>query len=330
MIPPAKSRVLIALPLIILLSTPAALLLHPRELAAGAGIRGYFQDGSEKSDRPGLPGQIPDASGGLAILAERCSNCHGQFGLGDGELAASLPNPPAAYASLEILRSAVPAVLFLTLTEGRIDKGMPPFGPTSSSPLSEDQRWNVIAAIFSLGTPLESIERGREIFEINCALCHGAEGRGDGPESGNFKSSVLAISSVPYWSNNSNEMVFNRLAGSDFDGAHDFELNDDGLWAAVDFMRTFSYAYADALASFRPIEVGRINGQVHNGSINEILTSEASATLRGFTPELQLSLQLTEPVGTDGKFDFGPWEQVFYGEFDGKRRKRALVKIIGE
>lgn len=33
---------------------------------------------------------------------------------------------------------------------------------------------------------------------------------------------------------------------------------------------------------------------------------------------------------TDGKFDFGPWEQVFYGEFDGKRRKRALVKIIGE
>ena len=33
---------------------------------------------------------------------------------------------------------------------------------------------------------------------------------------------------------------------------------------------------------------------------------------------------------TDGKLDFGPWEQVFYGEFDGKRRKRVLVKIIGE
>jgi secondary thiamine-phosphate synthase enzyme len=33
---------------------------------------------------------------------------------------------------------------------------------------------------------------------------------------------------------------------------------------------------------------------------------------------------------TDGKMDFGPWEQIFYGEFDGKRRKRALVKIIGE
>jgi len=33
---------------------------------------------------------------------------------------------------------------------------------------------------------------------------------------------------------------------------------------------------------------------------------------------------------TDGKLDFGPWEQIFYGEFDGRRKKRALVKIIGE
>lgn len=33
---------------------------------------------------------------------------------------------------------------------------------------------------------------------------------------------------------------------------------------------------------------------------------------------------------TDGKLDFGPWEQIFYGEFDGMRRKRVLVKIIGE
>jgi thiamine phosphate synthase YjbQ (UPF0047 family) len=33
---------------------------------------------------------------------------------------------------------------------------------------------------------------------------------------------------------------------------------------------------------------------------------------------------------TEGRMDFGPWEQIFYGEFDGKRRKRVLVKIIGE
>jgi secondary thiamine-phosphate synthase enzyme len=33
---------------------------------------------------------------------------------------------------------------------------------------------------------------------------------------------------------------------------------------------------------------------------------------------------------TNGKLDFGPWEEIFYGEFDGRRRKRVLVKIIGE
>jgi len=33
---------------------------------------------------------------------------------------------------------------------------------------------------------------------------------------------------------------------------------------------------------------------------------------------------------TGGQLDFGPWEQIFYGEFDGRRRKRALVKIIGD
>ena len=33
---------------------------------------------------------------------------------------------------------------------------------------------------------------------------------------------------------------------------------------------------------------------------------------------------------TEGRLDFGPWEQIFYGEFDGKRSKRVLVKIIGE
>ncbi len=33
---------------------------------------------------------------------------------------------------------------------------------------------------------------------------------------------------------------------------------------------------------------------------------------------------------TEGQLDFGPWEQIFYGEFDGRRRKRVLVKIVGE
>lgn len=39
--------------------------------------------------------------------------------------------------------------------------------------------------------------------------------------------------------------------------------------------------------------------------------------------------QVIIPV-TDGKLDFGPWQQVYYAEFDGKRRKRAIIKVLGE
>jgi len=45
-----------------------------------------------------------------------------------------------------------------------------------------------------------------------------------------------------------------------------------------------------------------------------------------------LARRFTKAIGavTAGKLDFGPWKQIFYGEFDGGRRKRVLIKIIGE
>ncbi len=43
------------------------------------------------------------------------------------------------------------------------------------------------------------------------------------------------------------------------------------------------------------------------------------------------SIEITRLRGIrEGKLDFGPWEQIFYGEFDGRRSKRVLVKVIGE
>ncbi|MCX8194935.1 MAG: secondary thiamine-phosphate synthase enzyme YjbQ [Candidatus Micrarchaeota archaeon] len=44
---------------------------------------------------------------------------------------------------------------------------------------------------------------------------------------------------------------------------------------------------------------------------------------------LLLGHQVLLPI-TEGKLDLGPWEQVFYGEFDGQRRKRVIIKVIGE
>ncbi|MFA5337385.1 MAG: secondary thiamine-phosphate synthase enzyme YjbQ [Candidatus Omnitrophota bacterium] len=70
----------------------------------------------------------------------------------------------------------------------------------------------------------------------------------------------------------------------------------------------------------------------------EELVSDNKKYLHNFTGEDNASAHLKRTIMgrevvlavTKGKLDFGPWEQVFYGEFDGQRPKRVIVKIIGE
>ncbi|MGV8123477.1 MAG: secondary thiamine-phosphate synthase enzyme YjbQ [Candidatus Xenobiia bacterium LiM19] len=88
-------------------------------------------------------------------------------------------------------------------------------------------------------------------------------------------------------------------------------INDDEKGLHSDFDR-----WLEELAPHEPVSQYR-----HN------LTGEDNADAH-----LKRSLMGREVVVavTGGKLDFGPWEQIFYGEFDGRRNKRVLVKIIGE
>jgi secondary thiamine-phosphate synthase enzyme len=64
---------------------------------------------------------------------------------------------------------------------------------------------------------------------------------------------------------------------------------------------------------------------IHNYQHNRTGEDNADAHLKRQVMGREVVVAVTE-----GKLDFGPWEQIFYGEFDGNRRKRVLVKIIGE
>jgi thiamine phosphate synthase YjbQ (UPF0047 family) len=64
-------------------------------------------------------------------------------------------------------------------------------------------------------------------------------------------------------------------------------------------------------------------------SLTEHLTFNLPARM-GFVKMRQVMGREVVVAITDGKLDFGPWEQIFYGEFDGRRPKRVLVKVIGE
>jgi len=87
-------------------------------------------------------------------------------------------------------------------------------------------------------------------------------------------------------------------------------INDDELGLHRDFER-----WLEKLAPEKPY-----SQYDHNGS-----EDNADAHLKRTIMGREVVVAVT-----DGKLDFGPWEQIFYGEFDGKRRKRVLVKIIGE
>ncbi len=87
-------------------------------------------------------------------------------------------------------------------------------------------------------------------------------------------------------------------------------INDDESGLHQDFE-----TWLEGLAPEKPYSRYRHNGYEDNAD------AHLKRTIMG--------REVTVAV-TDGELDLGPWEQIFYGEFDGKRRKRVLVKIIGE
>lgn len=88
-------------------------------------------------------------------------------------------------------------------------------------------------------------------------------------------------------------------------------INDDEAGLHADFERWLEHLAPHAPTSqYRHNDTGEDNADAH-----------LKRTIMG--REVVVAV-------TDGKLDFGPWEQIFYGEFDGSRKKRVLVKIIGQ
>lgn len=87
-------------------------------------------------------------------------------------------------------------------------------------------------------------------------------------------------------------------------------INDDEMGLHQDFKK-----WLEKLAPHEPI-----SQYAHNG-----VEDNADAHLKRQVMGREVVVAVT-----GGKLDFGPWEQIFYGEFDGRRRKRVLVKVIGE
>ena len=274
----------LALLVVILLS---ALLLWP--------AAGQAQD-------PVLPAATPDGFAGLETYAERCANCHGATGAGDGELILQAGNQAPMPFDAAYIQQAMPSVMFQQITNGEAAVGMPPFGPASSNPIDEPGRWNLVAAVFSLATPPEDVTAGQAVYEAQCAACHGDAGAGDGPDAATTDPVAGALNDPTFWFNRSNDTVYNDLTSGDI-SAHSFQLAEEELRRAIDFSRTFSYAYADPAVLTAPIPAGVIIGTLDNGTTGEKL-GETQVELRAFTPEFEETLTLTTTTDVNGNFRF--------------------------
>lgn len=241
----------------------------------------------------------PAAEAGQQIFAERCANCHGPTGEGDGEMSDRLPAPPAKLNDVALLRSAVPVEWFNLISNGDLSAGMPPFGEASSNPLSERQRWQAIAAVYSLGNDETVLAEGRDIFAQECAACHGEAGAGSDEVS-------TDLSQVGYWGAVSDEMVFARLQDTGAIPEHDFTLDENALWAVVAFARTLGYQNITAVSApaAELISEATVTGSVRNATTGTAVSGPLTVQLHAFDSAFTRTESMTAQLDENGRFQF--------------------------
>lgn len=181
----------------------------------------------------------PNPQAGQATYNEKCAPCHGITGLGDGSQAAQLPNPASPLGALDFARQATPARWYTQVTQGNLERFMPPFNS-----LSDRQRWDVVAYSFSLSTSPEQVERGEALYQGDCASCHGERGEGDGPEAASLGAALPDLSAQEFMAEKSAQDLFQAISlGVDSNmPAYADKLSEDDRWALTVYLRTLTFA----------------------------------------------------------------------------------------
>lgn len=186
---------------------------------------------------PVYPMVAPDPARGALLYSEKCQACHGESGLGDGRDASALSVPVPPLGDPALARLAVPSDWYNMVTNGNLERFMPPFRSLSAS-----ERWDVIAYAYSLSMPAEMLAQGEQLYVENCAACHGESGQGDGPQSATLADSPVDFTDQAFMGARSQAHLYDAITlGSG--GMHAFtEFNDDQVWALTAFLRSLTFA----------------------------------------------------------------------------------------
>ncbi len=268
---------------------------------------------------PALP---PDPVAGKAIYQQRCQKCHGATGLGDGPQAAALDINPAALADPQEARADVPAKRFAVLTQGKMDEGMPTFAHI----LTARERWDVLAYIYTLSVPKETLQRGKALYTARCQTCHEADGRGK--DLTNQKRMAQA----------SDEDLATAITGKQHPPEVYAGLSKSDRLALVAYIRTLSFAHTQATATATPTSEAAatssapvqgtgtpateaaatpeatttpeantitVTGQVTNGTQGGKVPADLEVTLHGYDKgSMKEVFKATAAIDADGNFAF--------------------------
>ncbi|HEY3475705.1 MAG TPA: c-type cytochrome, partial [Anaerolineales bacterium] len=288
---------------------------------------------------PLFPAQAPSTANGEVIFAEKCAACHGETGLGDGEQGIQLGVTVPAFGLPEVARPASPAQWYTVVTQGNMERFMPPFVS-----LSDQERWDVVAYAMTLHISEQELAEGKELFESNCADC-----------TTEFFQNQERMSEL-------SEVELARIVKEGNEQVPPFgaSLSDEEVWAVAAYLRTLAFdtssiaaapAQATETLSATDVETpsaegteqapaasegtvvaeadfGTVSGSVENNTGTD-LPSDLTVTLRGYDHGADPSAGPQEvfveeaPVDEDGKFVVEnvelPLNRIFLAEltFDG-------------
>ncbi len=268
----------------------------------------------------------PNPENGQAIYVEKCAPCHGDTGRGDGPRAAQLPNPVAAIGSKELARISTPANWYTQVTQGNLEKFMPPFNS-----LSDRQRWDVVAYAFSLSAPQETVQQGSQLYQENCARCHGEQGQGDGPDAAGLAKAPADLTDQEYVASKSEADYYQTMttgAGADMP-AFASQLTDDERWTLAAYLRSLSFENvaqpagiqaaatlpitpgAQAQTTTEPAATQPVTATMGVGAVTGLITSaggdtlpqDLQVTLHGFD-DMTIVVTRTTTIQADGSYTF--------------------------
>ncbi|GAB1421711.1 hypothetical protein MASR2M15_18930 [Anaerolineales bacterium] len=264
-----RYRFFISLLLLIGLSACGGLSGEPEIIASVEPMQGTLQVTQSVPDQ-GIPQKQPNIANGAILFSESCTQCHGEGGQGDGALVLSGEiSAPINFTDPQVMNDKTPAQLFQVITDGNIDKLMPPWGTS----LSEQERWDLAVYVYSLHYTSQQFEQGAQLFVDQCVRCHGEEGQGDGPDMEASERSSGNLSDHQNMVFLSDQAIYTNIA----EGANnmpDFaaELNEEQIKDLVAYTRSLSFT--------DQIELSKVEGQLSNQTAGGDIPANVKVLLR--------------------------------------------------